>query len=181
VRALVFAWLALLTACATLPRPAAPLTGDSFELAGRFAARQGEEAASGRLQWRHTASDDDLLLTSPIGQGIARVTRRDGRYLLETADGRRIDAEDPDVLVEEVLGWRFPVASLPSWLRARPIPGRPAQVERADTGEVSSISQDGWRVEYLAYGSPNRLPQRIRLARGDLEVRLHVDTWTTPD
>jgi outer membrane biogenesis lipoprotein LolB len=54
-------------------------------------------------------------------------------------------------------------------------------VERADTGEVSSISQDGWRVEYLAYGSPNRLPQRIRLARGDLEVRLHVDTWTTPD
>ena len=40
-------------------------TGDNvvFELAGRFAVKYRDEAASGSVAWRHVADSDEMLLS----------------------------------------------------------------------------------------------------------------------
>lgn len=180
MRALAAAAIVVIAGCATLPPPAAPLTGDAFEVTGRFAARQGSEGGSGRIQWRHSATDDDLLVSNPIGQGIARITRRDGVYTLETADDRKFTSNDADALAAQALGWPLPVSGLPDWLRGQPVPGRPASVERGANGELRLLEQDGWRVEYLAFEEGGTLPTRLKVSRGDLDLRFSIESWNTP-
>jgi outer membrane lipoprotein LolB len=154
---------------------APPAAGDAFELSGRFAARQGDEAGGGRINWRHTRTGDELLVASPLGQGLARITRRDGMYVLETADERRLESDDPVELAERALGFPIPVAALADWVQGRPVPGRPAEIERDGEGRVRTIRQDGWRIEVTAWSGD--LPQRLRVERADFELRLSVDTW----
>ena len=76
-----FAWtlLALLLgACAQAPS-APPAPDTEFDLAGRLAARYGEESFSGNLAWRHARSSDEMLISTPLGQGVARIDRKSTR------------------------------------------------------------------------------------------------------
>ena len=170
--------LALVAACASVPGPAPDEA--TFELTGRVAVRAGQDAASGLLFWRHGQTFDDLVISTPLGQGIAEITRRADRYTLVTADARRISATDPEVLTEEALGWRLPLAGLADWVQGRAYPHAPSDVDYGADSRPRMIRQLGWTIEYLAYGDPAGLPSRLRLARAGLDVRLSVDTWTVP-
>ncbi len=174
-RAVAALALALLAACASLPPPTEV---PSFELSGRVAVRYGKEAASGRAEWRHAAMTDDLVISNPIGQGIASIQRRNGEYVLQTAEGKRYEARDPEVLTEEALGWRLPLAGLPDWVRGRAMPDAPADA-RYDGPRLAELKQLGWTIEYLEYGE-NNLPRRVRLTRDDLDIRLVVEEWRIP-
>lgn len=167
---------ALLAACATLPESAGTLAPGSFELSGRVAVRYGKEAASGRIDWRHTAARDEMLITNPLGQGIATLTRSDGEVILQTADTRTYRAPDAESLTEQVLGWQVPLTGLPFWVRARASASGPAEISRDQNGQVTVIAQDGWRIECLEYAD-NR-PTRFVLKREGLEIRLFIDRWS---
>lgn len=165
---------ALLSACAALPPPF-PDEAPAFELSGRVAVRYGTESATGRAEWRHARGADDLVISSPLGQGIAELTRRGDTYTLVTSDGRRYTAEDVEALTESVLGWRLPLEGLPDWVRARPLPRAPAETKVED-GRLARLAQSGWTIEYLEYGE-NALPRRMRLTRDALDIRLVIEEW----
>ena len=165
-----------LCSCASLPQPGAQLEGDDvFDVSGRVAVNSGKEGSTGRFSWRHDTISDELLITSPLGQGVARITRRDNHVRLVTADSREYVAPDAESLTEQVLGWRLPLAGLPDWIRGRATPGRQADARRNGEGRVVELIQDDWRVEYQDF--EGELPSRMRLARGDLEIRLVIERW----
>ena len=94
----------LLAGCAQLETEAPQ--DQVFELSGRLAARQGEEAFTGNLSWRHAGSVDELLVTSPLGQGVARIVRKGDSVVLTTAEPREYRAPDVESLTEQALGFR---------------------------------------------------------------------------
>jgi len=163
--------------CASLPPETA--LADRFALVGRVAVRYGDEAASGRVTWRHGAATDDLVISTPLGQGIAAITRRDGVYTLVTAKEERYTAADPERLTEQVLGWALPLGGLPDWVQGRAQPGVSAE-PRYDGGRLAELRQLGWTIEYSGYDASGRLPTRLRLRRGDLDIRLAIDEWRHP-
>ena len=144
------ALIALVAGCATLAGTPVDDAALDFELQGRIALRYGADGGNARFAWRHAVSSDDLLVTNPIGQGIARITRQRDEVMLVTADGKEYRALDAESLTQSVLGWRLPLAGLPDWVRARPVAGRPAQVRRTAAGQIESVEQDGWLIEYQA-------------------------------
>jgi outer membrane lipoprotein LolB len=170
--ALVFA-LALLAACAELPQT--PAGTYEFELSARFAARYRDEAASGLLAWRHRAGADEVLLSSPFGQGLARISRDGEAVTLLAGDNKRYEAADAETLTEQVLGFRLPLRGLADWVRARPATDAPAQAEYAQDGRLLALEQHGWRVEYLAYEGAR--PIRLKLNYPGLELRLAIGEW----
>src|SRR5450759_944976 len=115
-------WMCLLLAgCAAVeeqPAPAGPI-GDAFYLSGRVSVKYGAEAASGKIAWQHDAVSDDLLFSTPLGQGVARIVRRDALVSLTTSDQKVYRAGDVETLTEQVLGWRLPLTGLPDWVRGR--------------------------------------------------------------
>lgn len=186
----VAALVVLVAGCATLAGTPVDDAVLDFELQGRIALRYGADGGNARIAWRHAASSDDLLVTNPIGQGIARITRQLDEVMLVTADGKEYRALDAESLTQSVLGWRLPLAGLPDWVRARPVAGRPAQLRKTEAGQIESVEQDGWLIEYQAWNGA--LPSRMRLSRGGadgsnggaqaaamaVEIRLVIDKWT---
>ena len=175
-------WLAglailVLAACAQLQT--GPAADQVFELSGRLAARHGQEAFTGNLSWRHAGSVDELFVTSPIGQGVARIVRNGDSVVLTTAEPREYRAPDVESLTEQALGFRLPLKGLADWVRARPSADAPAKVEKGADGKISSIEQSGWRIEYLEYGGgrPDPLPIRLRLAYPGIDLRLAISEW----
>jgi len=172
--ALGFAAAAVLGACASLSESGRPIPG-GFELSGRVSVRHGKDAASGRIFWRHSNDFDELLITSSLGQGIARINRERDRFRLVTGDRKEYRADNAEDLTEQALGWRLPLAGLSDWVQARASPGRPAKMQ----GEVNKgleLRQDGWRVAYEEFREGK--PFRMRLTREDLQIILVVDQWT---
>ena len=172
--ALCAAAAAILGACTTLPEPGVAPPG-GFELSGRVAVRHAKNSGSARVFWRHSDSADDMLITSPVGQGIARISREGDRFRLVTGDNQEYRAADAESLTEQALGWRLPLAGLADWVQARASPGRPAEM-RGGAEQGMELRQDGWRIAYEEFREGR--PHRMRLTRDDLEIRLIVDRWT---
>jgi outer membrane lipoprotein LolB len=146
-----------------------------FDLAGRLAARYGNESFSANLAWRHAREADEMLITTALGQGVARIVREGEVVTLTTAEPREYRAEDAEALTEQVLGFRVPLAGLAQWVRGRPSTESPASAEYSPDGRLLSLQQRGWNIEYLEY--EGKLPSRMRLAYPGIELRLAISQW----
>ena len=169
----------LLAGCATVNERTA-LTGpvgEAFQLSGRVSVKYGAEAASGKISWQHEPAGDDLLISNPFGQGVARIVRRDTRVTLTTSDQKVYEAGDVEALTAEVLGWRLPLAGLPDWVRGRAASGALAQSRLDHLHRLAELRQSGWLVEFLDYNEASGLPSRLRLSREEVEIRLVIDQW----
>jgi outer membrane lipoprotein LolB len=166
--------LLLVAACAQAPLkpPAGPV---DFDLGGRIAARYGAEAFTGNLNWRHAATGDDLIISTPFGQGVARIVREGDAVQLTTSDNKSYRAPDAESLTERTLGFRLPLEGLADWVQGRPSPDTPAKVQKGADGRVSLIEQRGWKIEYQEYDGER--PYRMRLTYPDVELRLAIAQW----
>ncbi|MDR0379480.1 MAG: lipoprotein insertase outer membrane protein LolB [Candidatus Accumulibacter sp.] len=176
------AWLcaALLAGCAAVPPTVGPSRRalEDFQLDGRFSLRQDEQNHSGRLSWRHTATGDELLLSSPFGQGLAEITTTEGWASLTTSDGQVFTAPDVPSLTERSLGYRLPLDRLSDWVRGRAADAE--IVERDASGRPLRLHHEDWRVEYAYDGDdPAALPVSVFAERlGAFELRLRIDAWS---
>ena len=158
----LLAWL--LAGCATAPvvtqHPAAQdITRFSF--VGRLAVRQGETRHHVNVDWRHDARRDEILLTTPLGQGVAELVRDTGGARLTLADKRSFAANDWSALSRQVFGFPLPLGASARWL----------------LGDITAT--EGWRVTVVEResGQPGALPTVIELERDDIAVRLKIDEW----
>jgi len=138
--------------------PAGPL---EFDLAARIAARYGQDSFTGNVAWRHAADGDEMLISTPFGQGVARIVRQGEQVLLTTAEPREYRSNDAEDLTERVLGFRVPIVGLAAWVQGKPAP---------------ELEKRGWKIEYQEYDAQRR-PQRMRLTYQGIELRLAVTQW----
>jgi outer membrane lipoprotein LolB len=99
-------------------------------------------------------------------------------YTLSAPNRETEQAKDPDQLTEQILGWRLPMRGLPYWLRGRPQPDEPADADPKE-GAPSVLHQAGWSIEYQSRYPDSGLPERLVLAREDLQIRLILTNWDT--
>lgn len=157
----------------TVARPARAAVV-AFVADGRLAARQGETRSHVNFSWRHRREADDILLTTPLGQGVAELTRDARGARLATADRQTAAAADWEGLSAQVFGFALPLSTLPRWLL-----GDVAATVRDAAGRPQQALADGWDIRYLAYESPaaDALPTLVEFRREDIELRLKVDEW----
>jgi outer membrane lipoprotein LolB len=161
----VFVCLLLLAGCSlNPPLPAHPPASQvtTFAFTGRLAVRQGETRHHLKIDWRHARVRDEILLATPLGQGVAEIVRDGTGATLLLADRRRFAADDWSTLAEQVFGFRLPLDNSARWLLGEPLAG------------------EGWRMTVVEREStaPDALPTVIELERDDIAVRLKIDEWT---
>lgn len=172
-------WLAcwaslLLAACAEFPLSSdvSPGLGPPLEnvnAEGRISLRQGERRDHLRFRWEHSPGSDVVLLMSPLGQGLAELTRDKDGVRLTQPNQPVISAETLPQLAQRVLGAPLPLDAMADWLRG----ARPEL-----SGEV-----DGWRV-VISETSPYRQRRLLRVLearREDVDFKLIVDDWDAPE
>lgn len=168
----------LLAACVSVPAPpaeppVAPAIRWTFE--GRIGIQSEAQSLSGHLRWQHRPDSDVLLLTTPLGQGVARIERTPAGVTLELPNQPTRSAPDAETLTRDALGYALPVAGLVWWVQATPDPARPSEAVRNAAGQLERLKQDGWTIDYRQYAE-NR-PRKLTLVREGLEIRLVADEW----
>jgi len=170
----------LLGGCASVsPVPPAidvPFRSDNWVLQGRIGVLSDEQNLSGQIRWQHREDRDELLMTSPLGQGVARIVRNGEGVALEMPNQPVRHARDADTLTREALGYVLPVTGLTWWVQARPAPGSAFEATRDAAGRLTQLKQDGWTIDYLQYAADAR-PRKLTVAREGLEIRLVADSW----
>jgi outer membrane lipoprotein LolB len=150
-------------------------------LEGRIGVQGEAQTLSGNLQWQHHERADDLLLTSPLGQGVARLVRTAQGVTLEMPNQPARHARDLEALTRDALGVALPVSGLVWWVRAQAMPDREAAIRRDALGRPEQIRQDGWVIDYLHYfDDASARPKKLVAARDALTLRLVVDRWSPP-
>lgn len=170
----------LLHGCASSPPLPSAVIGAplaaNWTLQGRIGIQTGEQSLSGQFRWQHRAEADEVLMMSPLGQGVARIVRNAEGVTLEVPNQAPRHAPDAESLTREALGYGLPVAGLSWWVQARPDPGRAFEATRDTAGRLAQLKQDGWVIDYLQYSADAR-PRKLVVAREGLEIRLVADTW----
>lgn len=156
---------------------------EAFRLEGRVSVKAGEESFSGGLAWRRAKDGEELLLNTPLGQGVAELRGDAAGMTLTDAKGKQYRAPDADALVREALGLELPLKGLAWWVVGHPRPGAAYRAEADAAGRLGVLEQDDWHIEFSRYADQGKalLPGKLVARRGEqLEVRLVVDAWELP-
>lgn len=154
-----------------------------WEAEGKIAITVGDERESASFKWSQQRDNYVIHLFGPFGQGGTWLRRTSRGVTLENAKTGIRRAHSPEELMQEVMGWQVPVSNLQFWLRGLPaLKPAPSQITHDDTGHLSGLQQQGWKVEYADYQhfSGWWLPTRVTAARDDLKIRVVIKQWLLP-
>lgn len=188
VRWLVVVFTALLTACATGPRPVpADLALDEreqsllalahWQFSGKLGFVSAGESGSVYVDWLQQQDHYRIGLRGPLGQGGGEIAGSESGVSL-IQDGRTYRADSAEALLQQRLGLPIPIMDLQYWVRALPVPERPGrqQLERDERGLLTRQHQDGWVLDYSNYAMVDgqALPGRIKASSEALGIRLNL-------
>lgn len=166
-RSAAIAFALLLGACAIapLPKPLPDLAGvpDAFEVSGRLALRMGDRSEIAKLRWTHRPKSDLWVISSPLGNEVARIESAERGVTLQRAGASPESAPDFPSLTERLLGVPLEPRQLANWLH----------------GTMGSITTGGWVVDVkeVQRAGAIDIARLIVASRGETSVRLVVDEY----
>jgi outer membrane biogenesis lipoprotein LolB len=158
--ALFIAACASVPASGPLPELAAiPL---DFEVSGRLAVRQGDRSDIAKLRWTRKGPRDSWVISSPLGNEVARLDSDASGATLTRAGASAESARTFQALTERLLGVPLDPGEMAAWIHGAP---------PSPTGD--------WKVsiDQMQRAGKVDLAKRITATRGDVVVRLIVDEY----
>ncbi len=191
--AAVLALVLLLNGCANVPRLVEPADGEMrlseresalferthFSLNGRIAVSNAKDGGSGRFFWRQKGESFELRFVAPVGSQNWRIESRPGQARLIASDGTARIAATADELLARELGWRVPSRSMRYWILGMRAPEADARAIFDDAGNLQSLNQAGWQIDYIRFDPAliPPLPTKLFARSGDNEVRISIRQW----
>ncbi len=183
-------WLA---SCATSPSSVAPKNQQQnwdqrvqtlssiqdWDLKALIAIRARKDGDSASLHWQQSKQRYTLNLFGPLGTNAYTLQGEPGKVTLQNPQGQIVSASSPELLVAQQTGWRLPVSYLRYWIRGLPVPGVPTTTQFDAYHHLSTLTQQGWNVQFLRYTSVGNidLPSKIFITSPDLEVKIVIHHW----
>lgn len=144
----------------------------TFQITGRALLRQGTRVDHFRFDWTHTPANDALLITTPFGQGLARLQRDDTGAHLHLPDGRSASAANLNTLAQEIFGRPLPLEALAHWLRG----AHPQRIGRHEDWLISIEATDHvMQAETSAEPGSHILPRTLEFTNAETTLRLVID------
>jgi outer membrane lipoprotein LolB len=149
-----------------------------WQLSGRLAVLSEHEAWHMSVEWQQRSERYSLNIIAPLGQGSMRLHGDAVQVMLITEEGETINANDPDLLLYQQLGWKLPVSALRYWVLGLPAPGDYQQT-LDEYGHLNHLQQAGWEIEFLDY-QPQlgvELPRKVFVSNHRAKVKLVINNW----
>ncbi len=180
MRIFLLVFVLLMAGCATAPVAVqrVPFVDAPFSFNGRIAVKYGMRHDAVDIHWQHRGYDDITLL-GPLGYTAARIYRDANGATLDDAYGKHYAAADAESLMEKTLGWSVPLSDLRYWIVSNPSPDSDSKAERNKYGQLETLVQQGWEINYLRYTTTkaDALPLEINMVRRGIDVVVKVDKW----
>lgn len=156
---------------------------NQWSIRGRFSLQSAEETWTGMLQWHTQQNKYRVQLSSPLGQGMIRLSGDQHGALLELSNGAQYRDDNAETLFSDRLGWHFPLSSLLHWIIGRPQLQQEYSYTLTPKGNITKLHQQNWVIIYKEYYNDLSpvLPRRLVLTNQNLRIKLVVDRWTDLD
>ncbi len=151
-----------------------------WEIRGRTAITQGDEAWNVGLNWRENKQVYRIKLMGPFSQGGVNLDGTPEQVVLTLSDGQMLAAATPEALLSDVFELHFPISALRDWVGGLPYEGEAyQQLILDDEGRLTHLEQQDWQIDYHRYeqyGS-HSLPTKLYLSHPDIDLRLVINSW----
>ena len=148
-------------------------------LVGKISLDDGEQGGSGRLQWEVKPGTSELDFHGAMGRGAWHLQIGPGGVVLKEANGFEQTSPAVDALIQDRIGWPIPVNALQWWVRGLAAPGAVENEKIGPQGQLVSLAQFGWSVDFNRYDSVGdfSLPIRLNATRDSYRVKLAISRW----
>lgn len=178
----------ILSGCSLLPtqntdeRITALSSQSNWEIQGKISFQNTKNSVTGLLNWKQRSDQFEIVITGPLGQGttILKGNRSYAELLLPGERQPRI-SNSVQTLMQETVGWSFPVEDLAYWAKGIPSPAKVQTLKTDKLGLISSMTQHGWQIHFKRYSRPQGLqwlPGLIKLKGYDQNVTLAINQWS---
>lgn len=157
------------------------LAADSWQLSGKIGIRSPQESHSANLFWQQLQQHYLIELSGPLGQGGARIEGNTDGISIDIAGEEPLWAATPEALMEQTLGWQFPVQDIRYWVRGIPAPGSYYDLSLKQQ-LAHKLTQNGWEISYLRYNYQNEFafPEKLTISRNNLRLTIIAKEWQKP-
>ena len=156
---------------------------DEFIAAGRIALRQEKRSDHLRFRWQHTPAGDTVLFMSPLGQGVAEITRDAESARLTRPNQPPVVASSLPELAQRVFDAPLPLDALADWLRgARPelhgeVDGWHIEISDTTLLPAREAAAQARKAPQPRPKADSRLLRVATISQGGVELKLIVDDW----
>ncbi|MCL1078357.1 outer membrane lipoprotein LolB [Parashewanella spongiae] len=177
-----------INACSSLPKT--DLTAISvkqasqaqaWEMKGKLAVRTPQDKFSTNLYWLHTPQQDQLTLTTMLGTTVLSLTSTATGAKLDV-DGKTYHDSNPEILLQRVAGWRFPIKRLPLWVTGQ-TSAEDIVLQQYNDGSPKHVSteynQTLWALWYLSWQQQSgaKLPKQLKVEQSELKLKIQINHW----
>ncbi len=151
---------------------------DNWQVEGKIGLRSNGRGNSAQLNWQQQQGHYRLRLSGPLGIGTVLVDGNDQGVQLRTREGV-YRAASPELLLEQLTGWKIPVSALQYWARGLPSPDLPIEQQRVELGRLSLLQQGGWSIDYRDFVQVQDLwlPRKMVMNRPETQLTLLYHNW----
>jgi outer membrane lipoprotein LolB len=161
-------------------RDAALAKLDHWELQGRVAIVTQSDGGSGSMDWKQEGDTLTFDFMGPLGSGGLHIWGDAGGLRVKSSRGDDFITDDPERDFAERLHAPLPVFSMRYWMLGEPDPRAPFDKQVDAKGELVTLSQRGWQVQYQEYADVQgySLPIRLNMQRDAVHIKVIVNQWT---
>lgn len=155
---------------------------DTWSLQGRLVIINGNEGWSAALHWVQDEGNYTMRFIAPLGQGTYQLQGDQKLVSFLTAKNELYQADNPEQLLQNNLGWSVPVHGLKYWIKGIPEPGIKSENLLLDEqGRMTELQQSGWHINISRYTDFNgtQLPSKLFMKNKNLQLRLVIQDWKT--
>ena len=162
------------------PDRAIPLSDlNHWQLNARVAITTPEDNVTASLNWQKDQLLFDFFLSGPFGVTIAHLIQQENSASLKIPDTDKLTHYDAERLLQQTLGWDFPIHALSYWVKGLPS-GQPGEVvSYNDKGQISKISLDQWQIDFSKYRlyQGYLLPKMIKATHPNISLKVVAKKW----
>lgn len=183
----LFALTIIISACSSrptgpvIPPPDSVSAISKWETSGRVGIRTKEDAVSGNFNWQKNPNTFALSIVGPFGQGATKLDQNQDGIVTLAYEDTVVTGNNPAALLQQELGWEFPVEQVTYWIRGLAAPNSPSRISQDPISKLpNTIQQDGWLITYNNFTKIDglSLPQRMQVSNPPFRVNLIINQWT---
>lgn len=152
----------------------------NWQAKGKISLQFKDERQNASFTWNQKENDFTVHLFGPLGQGSILLRQSQGLASLESSGHGKKEAQTPEQLMQDTLGWQVPISNLQHWIKGTPLQEINTSEQRMDKqGFITAFKQQGWQIKYLKRQRNNGwlLPKRIVITQDNMRLVIIVKDW----
>ena len=152
-----------------------------WTLKGRIGSRSAYRAESASILWQQQSEHFKIHLSGPLGQGSLSVQGTESHIEVQSASTGKLSSNKPQQLLDETLGWTFPLSDVKNWILGNP--GKALseldEYKLDEFGRLIFFRQNGWQANYHNYRKTGNiyLPHKVIFKHHETKLIVIIKSW----